>query len=106
VKNNNCDGSGPCDLGDVRVLPLGDSNLILCSNCFDREIKWRAERNKEIHNPFPLPSWWECKRYLVNESIPAKEVDALLESPSSIHGEHDVVIKAIEEASLGGNKLD
>lgn len=68
-KNDNCDGSGPCELGEVRVLPLGSSphhgNLILCSTCFEREIKYRRERNQELSKDcqYSLPSWWDCKVY-------------------------------------------
>jgi hypothetical protein len=67
--NPNCDGSGPCLKGEVRVLPLGTSphhgNIILCKNCFRHEINWRYERNTELSRDcqFRTPEWLECKLY-------------------------------------------
>lgn len=59
IHNNNCDGDH-CQsaTGEVRVLPYGGGgNLILCRACFDHEIAWRKERNREVHSPFNLPLW-------------------------------------------------
>lgn len=64
--NDNCDGSGPCSRGEVRVLPLsGQSNIILCERCFDHELTWRRARNKElaVHAKFDLPQWATLEVY-------------------------------------------
>ena len=67
--NNNCDGSGPCKPGEVRLLPLGSSphhgNIILCEYCFHREISCRQERNRKLAADcaFKLPLWTDCEIY-------------------------------------------
>lgn len=66
ANNPNCDGSGPCRLGEVRVLPSGgDSNLILCRNCFNSEIRYRIDRNNSLakENRFDIPHWSSLKIY-------------------------------------------
>jgi len=66
MNNNNCDGSGPCGMGEVRVLPTGgDSNAILCRRCFNREIAFRQDRNRDLAKDcqFDLPSWESLKVY-------------------------------------------
>jgi hypothetical protein len=69
MKNDNCDGSGPCQPGEVRVLPLGSNphhgNLILCYLCFLREMAFRAERNEKLSKDcaFDLPQWINLKVY-------------------------------------------
>lgn len=67
MNNPNCDGSGPCIMaGEVRVLPTGgDSNAILCKLCFNREIAFRKERNRELSKDcqFQLPAWDSLKVY-------------------------------------------
>ena len=66
MNNNNCDGSGPCDMGEVRVLPTGgDSNAILCRLCFNREIAFRQDRNRDLAKDcrFQLPEWSTLKAY-------------------------------------------
>jgi hypothetical protein len=66
MQNPNCDGSGPCTPGQVRVLPTGgDSNGILCRACYGREIQFRKERNKELGKScqFDLPAWDTLKVY-------------------------------------------
>lgn len=68
MQNNNCDGSGPCSPVNqqVRVLPTGgDSNAILCFACYNREISYRRERNKELSKDcqFALPKWEDLKVY-------------------------------------------
>lgn len=66
MMNPNCDGSGPCDPGRVRVLPAGgDANMILCRCCFERELEFRRERNKELAGDcaFQLPAWTSLKVY-------------------------------------------
>jgi hypothetical protein len=66
VTNWNCDGSGPHCAGEVRVLPTGgDSNLILCKNCFNHEIAYREDRNKDLSKDarFKLPTWESLRVY-------------------------------------------
>lgn len=62
-----CDGGGPCSTNpEVRVLPTGgDSNAILCFNCYMREINFRMDRNKELskENKFKIPAWNSLKVY-------------------------------------------
>jgi len=58
--NSMCDGSGPCNMGEVRVLPTGgDSNAILCRGCYERELDYRRERNRDLEAfaQFKLPTW-------------------------------------------------
>jgi hypothetical protein len=69
--NPDCDGSGGSDgerhtLGQVRVLPTGGGgNAILCRRCFEHEIGFRRERNKELDKGcrFDLPTWDALKVY-------------------------------------------
>jgi hypothetical protein len=70
MQNPNCDGSGPCILnGEVRVLPTGSQahhgNAILCRLCFNREIQFRKERNRDLGKDcqFQLPRWETLKVY-------------------------------------------
>lgn len=66
MHNPNCDGSGPCLPGQVRVLPTGgDSNAILCRRCFTREIEYRKERNRKLGKEaqFKLPAWEDLRIY-------------------------------------------
>ena len=67
--NPNCDGQR-CKInkGEVRILPAGgDSNIILCRHCFEYEMKWRYERNKELSYAcrFDIPKWESLKIYEV-----------------------------------------
>ena len=53
-------------MGEVRVLPTGgDSNLILCRLCFEREIQFRRSRNLELGTAFKfdLPLWIDLTVY-------------------------------------------
>jgi hypothetical protein len=59
--NPNCDGNH-CEYatGETRVLPTGPkSNAILCQQCFNWELKWRATRNRDLAKDcaFKLPEW-------------------------------------------------
>lgn len=68
MTNNNCGGPGPCDMGEVRVLPTGgDSNAILCRRCFNCEIAFRQVRNRDLakDSQFKLPTWGSLKVYRV-----------------------------------------
>lgn len=88
MKNPNCDGVGPCDMGEVRRMPRmsGDGADILCIRCHGREAAFRRKKFK-VKYTGPSMIWWDLKVYQLE--------------PESIPGEHDVVIEAIEEASLG-----
>ena len=72
--NNNCDGSGTHTPGEVRVLPLGNDpnhgNLILCRWCFNREIVFRKERNRELAKDchFKVPDWQDLEIYNTGEA--------------------------------------
>jgi hypothetical protein len=65
--NPNCDGyKCGSKTGEVRLLPTGgSSNLILCRRCFDYEIAFRKDRNKELGKfaQFKLPAWEELEVY-------------------------------------------
>ena len=67
-QNPNCDG-GYCtrEAGEVRRLPTGgNSAAILCRSCYEYEIAYRRERNKELAKDcaFDLPAWDSLKTYL------------------------------------------
>ena len=64
TENDNCDGAGPHTEGEVRYLPANArAGHILCRACFGHEIVWRRLRNREVANPFDLPSWAELEVY-------------------------------------------
>lgn len=67
MKNPNCDNRRCCSTkGEVRVLPIGgDSNAILCANCYYYEMGFRRERNKALGtaNQFKLPKWDDLEIY-------------------------------------------
>jgi len=74
--NPDCNGSH-CQqrTGEVRVLPTGgDGNVILCRACFDHEIRWRRERNRELGDfaQFKLPAWEACEVYGTAEETSMK----------------------------------
>lgn len=67
MDNPNCDGD-KCrsPRGQVRVLPTGgDGNLIVCITCFQNEIAFRRDRNRELSDDckFDLPMWTDLKVY-------------------------------------------
>ena len=62
----NCDGSGPHASGDVKLLPTGgDSNAILCRQCWENELAYRRDRNRSlgVFAQFDLPSWQDANPY-------------------------------------------
>lgn len=69
MNNPMCDGSGPCDPGEVRLLPVDSipdhGNMILCRSCLEREITWRRLRNRELSKgcQFKLPTWDSLEVY-------------------------------------------
>lgn len=61
TQNPSCDGAH-CrfSTGEVRVLPTScDSNAILCRECYEHEIRFRKERNRDLGTAhrFLLPTW-------------------------------------------------
>jgi hypothetical protein len=63
---NNCDGSAPHTDGTVKLMPTGgDGNLILCRSCWQRELTYRADRNRSLGDfaQFSLPKWDDAKEY-------------------------------------------
>ena len=60
-KNPNCDNDKCTDpRGQVRTMPTGGGgNIILCRTCWENELRFRQERNKELGKDvqFDLPSW-------------------------------------------------
>lgn len=67
MKNPNCDNDKCAQAdGEVRVLPTGgDSNAILCRECFLHEIRFRQYRNMGLADDckFKLPRWEDLKIY-------------------------------------------
>lgn len=67
VQNPMCDGAHCITgLGQVRVLPTGgDGNAILCRACFNHELAFRRDRNRELSKDcqFQLPAWETLKVY-------------------------------------------
>lgn len=70
MQNWNCDGSGPHSGPEVRILRIGatadQGNMILCRNCFNREIAFREDRNRDLGKDcqFELPAWDSLEVYL------------------------------------------
>jgi len=66
AEQNNCSGSGPHALGQVRVMPTGgDGNLILGRRCWEHELAYRRDRNRDLGEfaRFDLPAWTMAKVY-------------------------------------------
>lgn len=64
--NPNCDGAHCTSTsGEVRVLPSGGSNLILCRSCYMHEMHFRKDRNEYLSDiaQFPIPAWETLKPY-------------------------------------------
>lgn len=76
MKNPNCDNDKcTSETGEVRVLPTGgDSNAILCHACFNHEISFRKERNRDLSQDcrFRLPSWDSLKVYGEEKPAPVR----------------------------------
>jgi hypothetical protein len=48
------------------VLPIGgDSNVILCRECYQHELQWRRKRNRELEDfaKFDLLGWDSLEVY-------------------------------------------
>lgn len=67
-QNLNCDNHHCRDAhGEVRLLPMGGGgNAILCIDCFNFEINWRKERNKDLGKDcqFKIPTWEQLTVYI------------------------------------------
>jgi len=66
IHNPNCGGSRCTSAtGEVREIRFPNGILILCRACFDREIAWRRERNRELaaYARYALPTWEESTVY-------------------------------------------
>ena len=70
VHNPNCDGDRCThEKGEVRVHPTGgDSNAILCRECFQYEMAYRRIRNRDLGNAFQfkLCKWEDLRVYEVS----------------------------------------
>jgi hypothetical protein len=74
MKNPNCDNY-KClhPHSEVRLLPTGgDSNAILCRTCFEHELHFRRQRNRDLSLDcrFDLPSWDSLKVYAPAQTQP------------------------------------
>ncbi len=69
-RNSMCDGSH-CKVvnGEVRLLPYGGGgNMIYCRACYEHEMSYRRERNRDMgYQAFELPKWEDLKVYTVGE---------------------------------------
>lgn len=67
VHNPMCDSDQcQCDKGQVRSLPYSaDGNILLCYHCYQHEVEFRKERNKELEPScqLSLPAWESLKIY-------------------------------------------
>ena len=49
---------------EVRFLPYGgDGNIIVSRVSYDKEMKFRKERNKTVCSPYDIPSWESLEVY-------------------------------------------
>ena len=58
--NSECGGSRcTSTTGEVRVLPYPGGNLILCRACYEHEVAWRLDRNRDLGYDarLSLPTW-------------------------------------------------
>lgn len=66
-KNWNCDGDHCThESAEIRILPTGgSSNALLCRACFNHELQYRKQRNKELGSAFKfdIPDWYDLKLY-------------------------------------------
>ena len=53
MTNDNCDGAGPHTEGEVRSLPIGHGNTILCRRCWANEMHWRNRMNAQFQEEHP-----------------------------------------------------
>jgi hypothetical protein len=73
IINNNCDGQGvencTAEDSEVRVLPFGNGNLILCRNHYNKEIQFRKDENFHKFQPF---IYWQDETTLRNFPNPSR----------------------------------
>lgn len=65
-KNWNCHGADCLEPdGEVRLIPYCGSNIILCHECYIKEMRWRYERNKSlpVNDHYPIPKWSSLEVY-------------------------------------------
>lgn len=63
-EQNDCNGTGPHTPGEVRAMPCGGgANAILCRRCWENELAFREERNKNVFCKFDLPKWEKGEVY-------------------------------------------
>lgn len=75
--NNNCDGAGPHTAGEVRRMALGESGLILCRACYDRELAYQRSRGWEPSAPWDsAPVYSTEGRRKKTETTTAASTDA------------------------------
>jgi hypothetical protein len=49
---------------EVRLLPYcSDGNIIVGRVSYDKEMKFRKERNKTVCSPYDIPSWESLEVY-------------------------------------------
>ena len=66
--NPNCEGIGPHTLGEVRVLPADDGEVvILCRQCVSCVNAWKALKNERLTPDckYDLPAWEDLEVYKV-----------------------------------------
>lgn len=77
MQNDNCDcGDDNCsDDKEVRVLPFGGGNAILCQNHYILQIEAWKERNKSLsqRDQYDLPEWEELKVYDTDKGSQPKD---------------------------------
>lgn len=101
-KNPNCQGSHCTKpAGQVRKLPAGgDSNMILCKECFKHEIEFRKQRNNDGSGAtFELPRWSDLDPYAPEEPDPVEStryvlVRIKLKHPSTVDA--DEVLQEVD----------
>ncbi len=66
IENTNCDKTKcTSSHSEVRLLPYGGGgNMIVCKACYEHEMEYRHDRNKETREDrFLLPEWEDLKVY-------------------------------------------
>ncbi len=96
-----CFGAGPCEPGDVRVLPMmpGDSphaHLLLCRQCFDKELAYRRQRNPDLplNHLYDLPAWETLPVW----GAPAPSFDVFTHQPSQVPGPRTYLARGVSKA--------
>lgn len=67
--NPNCDGAHCKSMsGPVRILLIAgsganSSNAILCKECYNYEMNYRRNANRDYPGKFDIPRWEDCELY-------------------------------------------